>query len=178
MRAPRSLDHICACAILVASNNERPPRLVAAAITSPTHRVASMNQPQSWKTIAILAVTQVVSWGSLYYAFAILGPDIERELGWRAETVFGAFSWSLLVAGLASTPAGILLDRYGGRLVMGSGSLLSGLGFILLSHAHGTTLYFLAWTVLGVAMAAVLYEAAFATINHQFGLSARQGFRP
>ncbi|MFZ3285366.1 MAG: MFS transporter [Telluria sp.] len=150
-----------------AASCQRPP-------PSPPYRVASMNQPQSWKTIAILAVTQVVSWGSLYYAFAILGPDIARELGWRAETVFGAFSWSLLVAGLASTPAGILLDRYGGRLVMGSGSLLSGLGFILLSHAHGTALYFLAWTVLGVAMAAVLYEAAFATINHQFGMSARQ----
>ncbi|MDP3672858.1 MAG: hypothetical protein Q8R69_24615 [Telluria sp.] len=81
-----------------AASCQRPP-------PSPPYRVASMNQPQSWKTIAILAVTQVVSWGSLYYAFAILGPDIARELGWRAETVFGAFSWSLLVAGLASTPA-------------------------------------------------------------------------
>jgi MFS family permease len=132
------------------------------------------SKAHAWNTIAILAVTQVVSWGSLYYAFAILAPHIQRELGWRAEIVFGAFSWCLLVAGLVSAPAGILLDRFGGRLVMGAGSLLCGLGFILLSRAHGVAHYYLAWTVLGVAMSAVLYEAAFATINHQFGMGARQ----
>jgi MFS family permease len=127
-----------------------------------------------WKTIAILAVTQVVSWGTLYYAFAILAADIQHELGWRAETVFGAFSWCLLVGGLVSTPVGILLDRFGGRLVMGAGSLLCGFGFIALSAAHHPIVYFLAWTVLGASTAAVLYEAAFATINHQYGLASRQ----
>ena len=126
------------------------------------------------KTIGILAVSQVVSWGTLYYAFAILAADIGRELGWRAETVFGAFSWCLLVAGLVSAPVGMLLDRCGGRLVMGAGSLLCGIGFITLSRAHGQPAYYLAWTVLGVAMSATLYEAAFATLNHRFGMAARQ----
>lgn len=126
------------------------------------------------KTIAILAVTQVVSWGSLYYAFAILAADIGREMGWRAETVFGAFSWSLLVAGLVSAPAGILLDRLGGRLVMGAGSLIGAIGLFVLARAHGQFAYYLAWTLLGAAMAATLYEAAFATLNHHFGMAARQ----
>ena len=125
-------------------------------------------------TIPILAVTQVIAWGTLYYAFAILAADIQRELGWRAETVFGAFSWCLLVGGLVSAPVGILLDRFGGRFVMGGGSLLCGLGFILLSQAREVSTYYIAWTVLGVAIAATLYEAAFATINHQYGLSARK----
>jgi predicted MFS family arabinose efflux permease len=126
------------------------------------------------KTIAILAVSQVVSWGTLFYAFAIVASDIGRELGWRAETVFGAFSWCLLVAGLVSAPVGMLLDRFGGRLVMAAGSLLCGVGFVLLAHAHGLLAYYLAWTVLGVAMATTLYEAAFATLNCHFGMRARQ----
>jgi predicted MFS family arabinose efflux permease len=126
------------------------------------------------KTIAILAVSQVMSWGTLFYAFAIVAPDIGRELGWRAETVFGAFSWCLLVAGVVSAPVGMLLDRFGGRLVMAAGSLLCGVGFILLAQAHGLAAYYLAWTVLGVAMATTLYEAAFATLNHHFGMKARQ----
>lgn len=126
------------------------------------------------KIIAILAVSQVVSWGTLYYAFAILAGDIGRELGWRAETVFGAFSWSLLVAGIVSAPAGMLLDRFGGRLVMGAGSLLGALGCFVLARAHGQLAYYLAWTLLGAAMAATLYEAAFATLNHHFGMAARQ----
>ncbi|MES2128316.1 MAG: MFS transporter [Pseudomonadota bacterium] len=129
---------------------------------------------RSWQTLAILALTQVLSWGTLYYALAIVALDIAHEMGWRNEVVYGAFSWCLLVAGLAATPAGALLDRYGGRRVMAAGSLLCGLGFIVLATAHSIAAYLVAWTVLGVAMAGVLYEAAFATINFEFGLQARQ----
>ena len=125
-------------------------------------------------TIAVLAVTQILSWGSLYYAIAVLAPHIRLETGWRAEAVLGAFSLSLLVAGLAATPVGVLLDRHGGRLVMGAGSLVSGAGMLLLSRSHSLPLYFLAWSVLGLAMALTMYEAAFATINREFGARGRQ----
>ncbi len=133
------------------------------------------NSKEPWNIIYLLAFTQIVSWGSLYYAFAIVAPDIQRELGWRTEIVFGAFSWSLLVAGLASTPAGVLIDRFGGRAVMGIGSLLSGAGMIGVAVAHSALLYFAAWTAIGMGMAMVLYEAAFATINREFLHGARQG---
>lgn len=130
---------------------------------------------EPWKLVWILAVTQVISWGTLYYAFGILAPEMQREFGWRAEIVFGAFSWSLLVVGAVATPAGIMLDRYGGRPVMGLGSLICGIGFITLGMTHSIAQYFVAWTVLGVAMALVLYEAAFATISREFGDGARRG---
>ena len=133
------------------------------------------NHQEPWKIIRILAFTQIVSWGMLYYAITILAPDIQRELGWRPEIVFGAFSWSLLIAGLASTPAGILLDRFGGRTVMCAGSLLAGAGLITLGITHSIIVYFAAWTILGVAMALTLYEAAFATINREFMSMARKG---
>jgi MFS family permease len=132
------------------------------------------NAAPARRTIPILAVTQVIGWGTLFYAFAIVAGDIERELGWRAETVFGAFSWCLLVGGLVSTPVGMLLDRFGGRFVMGAGSLCCGLGFIALSQARDVATWYLAWTLLGMSMAATLYEAGFATINHQYGMSARK----
>ena len=125
--------------------------------------------------VAILAITQIIAWGSLYYAIAILAPEIQHEMGWRAEVVFGAFSWCLLVAGTASTPAGILIDRHGGKSVMCGGSILCGTGFMMLGSAHSIPLYFLAWTVLGLAMSAVLYEGAFATINREFTGDARKG---
>jgi MFS family permease len=117
--------------------------------------------------IGILAITQIISWGSLYYAIAILAPEIGRETGWRAELVFGAFSWALLISGLISTPAGMLLDRFGGRYVMGLGSLCAAGGFLLLGLAQSLGVYFFAWTLLGMAMAMTLYEAAFATLNRE-----------
>ena len=126
------------------------------------------------KTIGILAVTQIISWGSLYYAFTIMAPDIQRDLVLTTEAVFGAFSWALLVAGLAATPAGILLDRYGGRHVMAAGSLLCFLGLAWLGRCNGIVHYYLAWTLIGVAMALTLYEAAFATINRKLDTGSRQ----
>jgi MFS family permease len=131
-----------------------------------------MHQPS--KTIGILAVTQILSWGSLYYAFTILAPGIQHDLALAPEVVFGAFSWALLVAGLAATPVGILLDRYGGRHVMAAGSLLCALGLAWLGHCNGVVSYYLAWTLIGLAMALTLYEAAFATINRKLYTGSRQ----
>ncbi|MFC7515367.1 MFS transporter [Herbaspirillum sp. GCM10030257] len=134
-----------------------------------------MSAREPWKIVRLLAFTQIVSWGSLYYAFAIVALDIQRELGWRTELVFGAFSWSLLVAGLAATPAGVLIDRIGGRVVMTVGSLCAGLGMAGVAMAHSAALYLGAWTLIGLAMAMTLYEAAFATINREFTLASRKG---
>jgi predicted MFS family arabinose efflux permease len=133
-----------------------------------------MHSKRTARPIAILALTQVISWGTLYYAFAIVARDIERTLGLSPQLVFGAFSWCLLVAGIVSTPVGILIDRVGGRLVMAGGSLLCGSGFLLLSQAQSALGYVIAWTVLGMSMSAVLYEAAFATLIHRFGAESRR----
>lgn len=66
------------------------------------------------RTIGILACTQIISWGSLHYAFGILAPVIQDDLRLQTSLVFGAYSWGSLVAGMVATPFGILLDRYGG----------------------------------------------------------------
>lgn len=115
-----------------------------------------------------------MAWGALYYAIAILAPAMAASLGWRSETVIGAFSWSLLVSGASATPVGILIDRHGGRWVMGAGSLLCGAGFAALSKVESVAAYYAVWTLLGVAMAMTMYEAAFATINREFGMQSRQ----
>jgi MFS family permease len=128
-----------------------------------------------WRTLAILSVTQIFSWGSLYYSATILTPEIQNELGWRAETAFGAISWSLLVGGLVSTAVGIFLDRYGGRLVLGTGSFVSAVALLGLSSVNSVLEYYLAWTFLGLGMALTLYEAAFATITALMGSHSRQG---
>lgn len=130
--------------------------------------------PAYWRAIGILGITQIASWGALYYAFAIIAPEIQRDLGLSSGVVFGAFSWSVLVAGMAATPAGILIDRHGGRLVMAGGSLLCTAGLAWLSQCGSAWSYIGAWTVLGLAMPFTLYEAAFATLNRKLPDQARQ----
>jgi predicted MFS family arabinose efflux permease len=126
------------------------------------------------RLIAILAVTQIASWGSLYYAFSIVAPAIAHDLALSNALVYGAFSWSLLVAGVASAPTGMLLDRLGGRPVMAAGSVACGTGLLWLSACNSVFSYYGAWTLLGLAMTLTLYEAAFATIHRQLVATARQ----
>lgn len=126
------------------------------------------------RLIGILAVTQVASWGSVYYAFSVVAPAIARDLALSNELVYGAFAWSLLMAGLASAPVGMLLDRLGGRPVMAAGSLASAIGMLWLSRCTGVASYYGAWTMLGLAMTLTLYEAAFATLNRQLPDQSRQ----
>lgn len=126
------------------------------------------------QVIAILATTQVLSWGSLYYAFSVLSAHMQRDLGLGPEAAVGAFSWALLVSGLAAAPAGRALDRIGGRRVMGLGSLGAGAGMLLLACVHSAATYWLAWTILGVSMSLTLYEAAFATINREVAAAPRR----
>ena len=130
---------------------------------------------KNWHLIGALGFTLIASYGSLFYAFSLLAPEIHRTFGWRMELVFGAFSWGLLVTGLSSTPTGLLIDRFGGRFVMAAGSLVSGAGLICLSQVQLLWQYYAAWTVLGVGMALVFYEAAFATINRAWTSDARSG---
>lgn len=96
---------------------------------------------RSWQTIGILAVTQIISWGSLYYAFSILAPAIRSELRLSPTVLYGAFSGSILMAGLAAAPVGMTIDRIGGRWVMASGSLVCGVGLVWLSCSSSAVSY-------------------------------------
>ncbi len=75
------------------------------------------------KTLGILAFTQVAGWGMLYYAFSIMAADIGRDLQLRPEAVFGAFSWCLLVSGLA--PHDLELEVTEGVIMAGAASTLA-----------------------------------------------------
>jgi MFS family permease len=111
-----------------------------------------------------LCVTQVIAWGSLYYAFSVLLGPMSNAHGWPPAAMVGAFSLSLLVSGLAAYPAGRLLHRYGGRAVMGAGSAIAAIAFLTVAVAPALWTFYLGWAIAGVAMALSLYEAAFAVL--------------
>src|ERR1700704_3278149 len=77
-------------------------------------------------------------------------------------------------ARLVSPRVGLLIDRFGGHRVMPAGSLLAALGLFLLVHADHPATYLAVWMLLGVAIAAALYDPAFATLGRIFGAAARR----
>ena len=128
----------------------------------------SQDQPYDWRLVAALSWAQLISWGSIFYMFSLLVAPVEHEMAWSRSQVSVAFSLALLSEGLMAYPVGRWIDSGCERAVMTSGSVLAGLGLVLLSQVDSTMGFYLAWVMLGAAMAGVLYAPAFALLTRRF----------
>jgi predicted MFS family arabinose efflux permease len=123
--------------------------------------------------VAVLGTAQTLAWASSYYLPAMLAAPMAGELGVTVPTVFAAFSAALVVSALLGPSAGRAIDRLGGRPVLMTSSLVFAAGLAALGAAQGIVGLFAAWLLLGAAMAAGLYEAAFAALVRLHGRDAR-----
>jgi hypothetical protein len=123
--------------------------------------------------IIVLGLLQILSWGGSFYLLGVLADPIVADTGWSHQSVLAGASIGLLVAGLLAPRCGQLIGRLGGRAVLSSHGLFLGAGLVLMALAHSLPVYWLAWMILGVAMAAGLYDALFTSLGATYGLGAR-----
>lgn len=126
------------------------------------------------RLIAALGITQIISWGTLYYSFSLLLDPLQTELGATRGAVAGAFSCALIAGGAVTAWIGRAIDRAGGRAVMTIGSLAGALLLAALSQVQSLGALYAIWVGLGFAMAATLYEPAFAVVTRAFPLNYRR----
>jgi len=126
-----------------------------------------------WRAVSVLGVTEILAWGALFYPPVLTVPLIAADHGWSKAFAMAGFSLGLFVGGIVSRYVGSAIDRYGGHIVMPFGSLLGAAGLVGLVAAPNATAYFAVWSVIGAAMAASLYDPAFATLGRIFGAAAR-----
>ncbi|WP_372987286.1 MFS transporter [Marinobacter sp.] len=120
-----------------------------------------------------LGTTQIIAWGTTFYLPAVFANSIARETGWSLSLVVAGLSLGLLLAGSFSPLVGRLIDYRGGRYVMAASSVVIACGLWLMSLSTSLAIFFMSWAVLGVGMAAGLYDAAFATLGRYYGSDAR-----
>jgi MFS family permease len=121
-----------------------------------------------WVLVMALGVTETVSYGILSYAFPVFIAPMGAELGWSATAVTGALSLATLVSAAAAVPAGRWVDRHGARGLMTAGSVLAAAVLLGWSRVRTLESFYLLAVGLGLAMAAVLYEPAFAVVATWF----------
>jgi len=127
-----------------------------------------------WRAVPVLGITQILAWGCIFYTPVLIVPLIAAERAWSISFAMGGFSVGLLTAGMVAPYVGRSIDRFGGHVTMSLGSLVGALGLVLVATVAHPIAYYAAWMVLGVAMAAGLYDAAFATLGRIFGAAARR----
>jgi MFS family permease len=123
---------------------------------------------RAWRIVGALSVTEVVSWGVVYYAFSVFLVPMRRELGYSTAELTGAFSAALLISAVAGVAVGRYLDAHSPRALMTGGSVAATVLVVAWSQVDGLLAYYAVWAGLGLVMAAILYEPAFVVLAKWF----------
>ncbi len=121
-----------------------------------------------------LGLTQTIGYASSYYLPAILAAPISKTVGISFEQFFLFLAAASLISAFLGPRLGRIIDGYGGRLVLPVSSLVFAAGLVLMSYATSVATLLVAWLVLGFAMAAGLYDAAFASVVEIQGDESRR----
>ncbi|MGI9355199.1 MAG: MFS transporter [Rhizobiaceae bacterium] len=120
-----------------------------------------------------LALGQTLIWAATFYLFPALLLHFEAETDWSKTELTAAFTGSLLVAAGFSATMGRFIDAGSGSRAMIGGMIAAATILVGLSQATEYWQFALAWLLIGVTMAASLYEPCFAMLVRHLGDQAR-----
>jgi MFS family permease len=123
--------------------------------------------------VAVLGSTQTLAWASSYYLPAVLAAPMGRDIGLSTPWIYATLSLGLGVSAVLAPALGRRIDEHGGRSVLCGSNVAFAAGLCALALASGPLTLIFAWLVLGVAMAAGLYESAFASLTRLYGYDSR-----
>ena len=111
----------------------------------------STKQPAfyGWTILVVAWLAYGLSLCPGYYSWSVVSPNIVADLELSREevgTIFGLFVF--LIGGVAPV-VGTAIDRFGTRVVMPIGCLISGTGFLLMSRANSMLDCILSFSILG-----------------------------
>ena len=120
------------------------------------------------RAIWAIGCGQLVNWGVLFFAYGVLLVPLQDAFDAPRWLVAGAFSLGLLVSAIAAPAVGRLADRGQGPAVMQAGGLLAAGLLIIWALVPSIWTTYIAWSVLGLCMAAILYEPVFAIVGRAY----------
>jgi MFS family permease len=123
-----------------------------------------------WRIVAALSITVTVAYGVLQYAFGVLLPFMQQDLGWSRTEITGAFSVALLVSAGGGLVVGPLLDRGSPRLLMTAGAAAAAVLVAAWSRVETMTQLYLVFVGIGLTMATLFYEPVFTVVTKWFAV--------
>lgn len=129
---------------------------------------------RSTRTVGVLAVTQLIGWGTTFESVGVLGRRLAPDLGLANEIVFAGLSVMMMVGALISPLVGRLLDRHGAARVMAAGSMFFAAGLVLLASSTGIVTYGVSWVILGIGGAFALSAPAYTAVVEREGIEGKR----
>jgi predicted MFS family arabinose efflux permease len=123
---------------------------------------------EGWRVATASALGMLVSFASvLVYTFGIFLKPISETFGWSRESVSGAFGIAAMTAAVCAPVTGMLLDRFGPRLVILPAIVVFGTAFasisLLTPHLWHLYALFVVFGLVAMATSQVAYSRAIST---------------
>jgi predicted MFS family arabinose efflux permease len=125
--------------------------------------------PRAAQTVAVLAVTQLIGWGTSFDMLGVMGRVIAPDLGLPNEVVFAGLTIMMIVSAFAGPATGRWLGRYGAARILAVSSFTFALGLLLLAVTNGIVVYVAAWIVIGIGGALGLSAPAYTAVVEREG---------
>ncbi len=108
-----------------------------------------------------LGISQILSYGCLFYAFAQLKIPLAANIGVDPSEILAAVTGALIIQAFLAPLIGGWIDRFGALVVMTRGLLIGACGIALLPAVHTLWWVWLCMVPIGLGFAMSSYETAF-----------------
>lgn len=126
-----------------------------------------MSVPYRWVIVAAGGLMGCIAIGSMFSLPVFLSP-IAQATGWSRTGLSAAMTINFIALAVAGFGWGILVDRFGPRIVVMSGALLLGLGIALASRSRSLLEFQLVYGLLVGAGAGAILPPLMATVTGWF----------
>jgi MFS family permease len=101
-----------------------------------------------WLVVCAAAVSYFLSGGARQGGFGNFLKPISDEFGWSRALTAGAASLGSVESAVQGPIIGVMIDRYGPRLIMWGGFAIGAVGFLILSFVNGIALFYLVYVIM------------------------------
>ena len=108
-----------------------------------------------------LGISQILSYGCLFYAFAQLKIPLAAQIGVAPSDILAAVTGALLLQAFLAPLIGGWIDKYGALTIMTRGLMLGAFGMALLPAVNALWWVWLCMLPIGIGFAMSSYETAF-----------------
>jgi MFS family permease len=104
-----------------------------------------------WVIVFVGFISQCIQ-GLIVQGFSSYADLLHTEFGWNKATLAGPRSVTSVQSSILGPVAGFLLDKFGPRLVVGIGVIITGLGLIMLGTTNSLWMYYTANIVMALGL--------------------------
>lgn len=139
--------------------------MTAAAPASPRARRRPF---YGWYVVAAGATNNFVVFGLTIWGFGIFIEPLRDEFGWSTAAIAGGFSIRSLEAGFMAPFFGVLIDRFGPRLMLIAGTLILTLGLLVFAVVQSIEMYYVASLLVALGQSVGSFTAYSAAVMRWF----------